>query len=75
MKERVIRTALQALSAGLAVVAAAIGAALAQGRTPARAELVVAAWAGVQVVLTTLASALSYKIVPPSDSLEYQEVP
>ncbi len=68
MKERVVRTALQAIAAACGVVAAAIGASIGAGRTPSKPELVVAAWAAFQAVLTTIASALAYKIYPPNEA-------
>jgi hypothetical protein len=47
------------------VVATTIGAALAQGRPPQKTELVLAAWAATQAVLTVVASAIHYWLQPP----------
>ncbi len=65
MKERVIRTAAQAVAAAFVVIGGAIGAALAQGRPPSRNELVLAAWAALQALLTVAATALHHRISPP----------
>jgi len=67
MRERVIRTFAQSVAAALVVFATAIGAALGQGRSPSRTELGIALWAALQVLLTTLASGIHYKLFPPDE--------
>ncbi len=65
MKQRVLRTAAQAVAAAAVVIGGAIGTALSQGRGPSKSELILALWAAAQAVLTVLATALHYRLDPP----------
>lgn len=66
MKERVIRTAVQAVVAAAAVIIIEVLPTLQAGHAPSAQDLTTAFWIGVSAAATVVLTALHYKVQPPS---------